>query len=253
MGATMNTSAWWGGFGRGYDPLTILDLVRNNTLDVKTAALLWVLVEERLSIIVGSSPMMAGKTTLLSALVDLMPPRFEKIYARGIREDFSFLGRTNPSSTYIMIPEISSHTPAYMWGDGLRTVFRAMSDGYGLASTMHADTPEDVIWMLDGYPMHLPHEQLSKIGVIVNIRLLYGEQDVARRVNNVTMVGPGPSFATVVKWDRGSDTFIHTGLDETAAPIKEKSDILESWMGRGKVSAEDVGELVAAYYARGHG
>ncbi|MCI0437728.1 MAG: type II secretion system protein E, partial [Chloroflexi bacterium] len=128
-------SGWWGGYGRGEDRLSLLDLIRNGTLDLQMAALLWGLVERKTSIIVAAGPQRAGKTTLLSALVDFMPPWFERVHTRGIHEDFSFLSQTDPSKTCILIPELSDHTPAYLWGIRVQTLFDALARGYSMAAT----------------------------------------------------------------------------------------------------------------------
>ena len=61
MSATQAPSSWWGGPGRDENRLTILDLIRNDTLDVDTAALLWLLVDAKKSIVVAAAPQLAGK------------------------------------------------------------------------------------------------------------------------------------------------------------------------------------------------
>ena len=83
MRSPKDEANWWGGHHRSDDRLTLLDLVRNRTLDLDTAALLWLLVENRSSIVVAAAPQLAGKTTLLTALIDFMPPWHEKVYTRG--------------------------------------------------------------------------------------------------------------------------------------------------------------------------
>ncbi|MCH7802101.1 MAG: hypothetical protein IIC24_11250, partial [Chloroflexi bacterium] len=70
---------WWGGEGRSKNRLTILDLISNNTLSTELAALLWLLVEHKTSIITAAGPQLAGKTTLLTALLDLARPRFRSV------------------------------------------------------------------------------------------------------------------------------------------------------------------------------
>ena len=80
-----NVARWWGGQGRSDNRLTILDLVRNDTLDVTLASLVWLLVEKKASIIVAAGPQLAGKTTFLTAALDLAPPWYEQVYTRGAR------------------------------------------------------------------------------------------------------------------------------------------------------------------------
>ena len=162
MRSPQDEANWWGGHRRSDDRLTLLDLVRNHTLDLATAALLWLLVENKSSIVVAAAPQLAGKTTLLTALIDLMPPWHEEVYTRGQREDFAFLPDSDPLKTYILVPELSDHTPAYLWGDRVRTLFDALQSGHSTAATMHADTPEQVIAMLKAYPVDIPDTLLRR-------------------------------------------------------------------------------------------
>ena len=60
-----NASNWWGGDGRGHNRLTMLELVSNNTLSAELAALLWLFIENKTSILAAAGPQLAGKTTLL--------------------------------------------------------------------------------------------------------------------------------------------------------------------------------------------
>ena len=259
--SSLDASSWWGGAGRSEDRLTLLDLIRNNTLDLKTAALLWLLVDSKSSIIVASAPQLAGKTTLLSALIDFMPPRYVRVYTRGREENFSFLAETDPSDTYFLVPELSDHTPAYLWGDAVTTLFQALERGYSVGATIHADTPEEVLSLLKGPPVNMPSRLLHHIHVIVNIRLGLKDDVALRRVSLLTLVTPGPKCVTLVEWDPASDTFIssdsrearaalreHLRLTELDSPLAGRMDTLSLWLGKGRRSAHGVGTAVAEYY-----
>ena len=63
MTVYQDASGMWGLPGRGAGRLSILDLVGNNTLDLRLASLLWLLVEKKASVIVAAAPQLAGKTT----------------------------------------------------------------------------------------------------------------------------------------------------------------------------------------------
>ena len=261
MTSSLDASSWWGGAGRSEDRLTLLDLIRNNTLDLKTAALLWLLVDAKSSIIVASAPQLAGKTTLLSALIDFIPPRYVRVYTRGKDEDFSFVAETEPSDTYFLVPELSDHTPAYLWGDAVITLFDALERGYSVGATIHADTPEEVLGLFEGPPVNVPSGLLHHVHVIVNIRLWHKDDAALRRVNLMTLVTPGPKCVTLVEWDPVTDKFIHSESDEARAglrehlrltesdpPLASRTDALSSWLGKGRRSAEDVRTAVTEYY-----
>ncbi|MCI0887120.1 MAG: type II secretion system protein E, partial [Chloroflexi bacterium] len=138
----LNTPSWWGGEDRASGRPSILGLIDNGTLDLRTGALLWLLVDRKSSILAAAGPQLAGKTTLLTALLDLMPPAYRKILTRGRQEDFSFLKDAMPEETYLLVAELSDHTPAYLWGDAVKKLFDALDMGYSMLATMHADTPE---------------------------------------------------------------------------------------------------------------
>ena len=116
-------------------------------------------------------PQLAGKTTLLTALLDLVPPRYEKVFTRGRDEDFSWVPRTTPVNTYVFVPELSDHTPAYLWGDGLKRLFGELERGYSMGATIHADTPEQVLATLEGPPMFIHRELLANLHTVVTMRL----------------------------------------------------------------------------------
>ena len=265
MISSQDSLGWWGGHGRSEGRLTLLDLIRNRTLDAKTAALLWLLVERKSSIVVAAAPQLAGKTTLLTALLDLMPPWYEKVFTHGRDEDFSFLSTTDPSKTYILIPELSDHTPAYLWGDGVRTLFNALERGYSMAATMHADSPEAVMAKLEGPPVRVHRELLANLHAVANLRLVYEERGMFRRVNLVTIQSPdrSPALVTLARWHPDKDRIVQTDAGEARAALCEllrtrpkelASDLarrtgkLDSWLERSPLSASQLQQMLAQHY-----
>ena len=265
MRSSYDDSNWWGGHGWSDNRLSLLDL--------KLAALLWLLVEKKSSIIVAAAPQLAGKTTLLTALIDFMPPWFERVYTQDQDEDFLFLDTTFPENTYIMVPELSDHTQAYLWGDAVRMLFQALERGYSMAATMHADTPEEVIDMLQGDPVNVPRDLLHHLHVIVNLQLVYGQGVMVRRVSLLTtLLAPGPNaydpvlLPPLARWDPDTDTFVHVGSPEARAMLSmrlmlgskevetdltRRTETLEAWLKRGPISASELRNLVVQYYGEG--
>lgn len=258
-----NPDGLWGGENRGDNRLALTDLIANNTLDTSTAALLWLMVEKKLSFIVAAAPQRAGKTTLLSALLDLAPPSFTQVYTRGQDEDFSFLTTTEAANTYILVPEISNHTPDYLWGENVKTLFQAMDDGYSLAATVHADTPEEIVWMLGGAPLNIPFQQIANIDIVVNIALMYGENDFIRRISNMSLLTPDQNVRELVTWESDTDSFnrgtdsraidalaqrLHMSVSDVEADIASRSDTLQTWLEASPEDSEAFKKLVAQHY-----
>ena len=119
---------------------------------------LWLLVEARVPIVVAAEAQHVGKTTLLTALLDFLPPDVRLVELAGEDETFDWLPqaselgwpgvardppptgatRSAPTTTVLLAHELSDHTPAYTWGEAARVAVRAASIGYGLAATIHA-------------------------------------------------------------------------------------------------------------------
>jgi hypothetical protein len=70
---------------------SVAQLIADGTLDADVAAIIWLLVEGRVPLVVGAGPRLVGKTTLLNALLDFLPPDIGTRQIRGRAEDFSWL------------------------------------------------------------------------------------------------------------------------------------------------------------------
>ena len=83
--------AWWGPGWQAPAPRDIADLLRDETIDAWTAANLWAALARRQSLAVVAGESEVGKTTLLTALLDFLPPNTRRVYLRGCFETFAFL------------------------------------------------------------------------------------------------------------------------------------------------------------------
>jgi hypothetical protein len=70
---------------------SVAQLIAEGTLDADLAAIVWLRVEGRVPLVVGAGPRLVGKTTLLNALLDFLPPDIGTRQIRGRTEDFSWL------------------------------------------------------------------------------------------------------------------------------------------------------------------
>lgn len=66
-------------------------LIADGTLDAELAAVVWLLVEGHVPLVVAAGPRLTGKTTLLHALLDFLPPDIGTREIAGRAEDFSWL------------------------------------------------------------------------------------------------------------------------------------------------------------------
>ena len=225
-------------------PRSIVELIRAGTLDAELAATLWLLIEGRVPLVVGALPRLAGKTTLLDALLMFLPAGTRTVELEGAMETFDWLPQApelgwrathtpaaiaarvtggkaptvRPDDTVLLIPELSDHLPSYTWGAEARIAIRAVVIGYGLAATIHADSLDDVFEQLRRPPVSLGDDELSRLGVVLILRPV---GDGLRRIVAAHYIRPiardehghvqrlGPAVLTT--WDPDHDRFEHFG------------------------------------------
>ena len=143
---------WWGRgrFGEPEYRMSILELVKSGSLDLRLASLLWLMMEQRASILVAAGPSFAGKTTTLNALLDFLHPDVKEVRLNGWGEDFRFLKDATPSKTYIVAEEFSDYGD-YVWGETAQKAFNLLDDGFSLGGTIHARTAKEVLLVLHQY------------------------------------------------------------------------------------------------------
>jgi hypothetical protein len=220
-------------------PRSITELIAAGTLDAELAATIWLLVEGRVPVVVAGDGQGVGKSTLLGALLDFLPPDIHVVELRGLDETFDWLPQASelgwpgvparpvgapvrPETTVILAAELSDHTPAYTWGESARVAVRAAALGYGLAATIHGDSLDDVLAGLRGAPVLLSEDELSRLGVVVVLRRVDRDRrrvvaahylrPVARDAHgHVQRLGP----AVLATWDSTTDRFEQFGWGVT--------------------------------------
>jgi hypothetical protein len=256
---------WWGYHWSPSEPRSIIWLIHAGALDAQVAAFLTLATEARRSLIVVAEPHEAGKTTLLTALLDFLPAGTRPIYLRGWYERFAFLDTVPAAEAYLLCNEISSHLPTYMWGRGVRRVFEAAAHGYPLATTMHASSAELAFAQLLAYPLELPVDALCAIDLVIALDVGYINNKLARRVARVERVTPGtaavdgPRLTTLARRDplrAPLDT--HTGRlvaaladwlalsdADAASLLAHRERLLTVWLNSNLLAPRDVRAALA--------
>jgi len=129
------------------------------------ADLLRATARDRKSFIVMAVPRLAGKSTVLHAMVSERP---RKAPLRTVAEDGDDIDKLLAQSRggYIVIPEISrgAHAPGYIWGAPVRRIFQAVGAGTSLAVALHAPGPEEAFDIIC-HGCAVPDSDASKISV----------------------------------------------------------------------------------------
>jgi hypothetical protein len=259
---------WWGYHWTPPEPRSLLWLIERGSLDLQLAAFLSLAIEARASMIVVSEPHEAGKTTLLTALLDFLPEETQPVYLRGWYERFSFLDTLPPEAGYILCNEISSHLPTYLWGRGVRRVFDAATAGYPLATTMHAASAAGAFDQLAAYPLEVPVDQLAAIDLVITIGVGYASNKLLRRVVRIEHVTPGadrPAIQSIaireplraeLNYQLGRLIGTLTSLtgesdDRAAARLATRVRTLDQWLAAGLASAPSLQNVIIEARQRG--
>ncbi len=259
---------WWGNAWHAPDPLSVVQLIERGNFDARVAALLWLLIERRASIIVAADPPGAGKTTTLTALADFLPPDVGRLYLRGWNETFAFLGEVDPRRTYLLCNEISPHLPVYLWGRKVPQLFAAVAEGYGLGATMHADTLDEVVATLADYPLHVPRRQIAHLDLVLTLAVDYHDRRPRRRLEALYLLdrnGAGTALnpLTLARWDAARGIIHHhadppppallrrtgLGIAAFAAERDRRADFLTGLVARGVREAGEVRAVLATFPA----
>jgi hypothetical protein len=292
------------------EALSVVGLIRAGTLDVELAALLWVLVEGRVPILVGSGPRLAGKTTVLDALLGFLPPAAAVRELTGFDENFDWLPEAarlgwrsdrgpghdhrhapnhsampvppaaiTPKNGVLVAAELSPHLPWYTWGEQARIAVRATSLGYGLGSTVHADSLEELLDSLRGPDVRLTDDELSHLGVVLILRAFRGGGGggggVTRRIVAAHYLRPVSRDAgghvqrlppaVLATWNAGTDRFEHFAWGSAAeladrvhrtradfdTELERRGELLAGLATAGATSASEVRSAIDGYRLTG--
>lgn len=175
-------------------PLSVAQLITLGSMDARVGALLWLLIERHTPYIISgpTDPTPGvGKTTTLNAMLDFLPNGSALVYTSGMFERFEFkeLEEIEPAKTLVLCNEVSDHLRIYMWGRVARRFLDLPAEGYAIATSMHADTLDDVLDALMG-DLHLTAGQTSRLGLIVNIGLVGRVWPPKRRFLTVNLLLP---------------------------------------------------------------
>jgi hypothetical protein len=161
---------WWGWNWEPPVPMSITEIVQAGNMDARTAALVGMVIEAHGSLLIAAEHPHSGKTTTLTALLDYLPVTTRRIFVRGWSETFDYLAQTRPRETILLVNELSSHLPVYLWGPKAVRLFSTLRSGYALGSTLHADSADEAVAQLTGELGVLP-DDLARVHLLMVMRI----------------------------------------------------------------------------------
>jgi len=204
--------------------LTLADLVANGTMSSEVAATLRATTQGRYSFLVTAIPRLAGKSTVMAAMLAHRPKGAPLTTVGDDGIDIDALAAA-AAGGYLVIPEISEYavTPGYVWGAPVRRAFAHAGKEAALAAALHssgADEAIDIVCRGNG----VPDAQASQIALVVYVRSLGRDwrQPTGRRIATVTEIvavrGGRPETRLLHRWDEKADRFETLAMPERIAP-----------------------------------
>jgi flagellar protein FlaI len=268
------------------DPITIVDLLKYNTLSPELGAYLWYLIEKRMSLLVAGGTA-SGKTTTLNALSMFIPPD-QKIVSVEDTPELNLShknwiqsvtrggGVAGEITLFDLLKAAMRQRPDIIVVGEVRgveafTLFQAIATGHGGLGTVHADSVEAAINRLTTEPMNVPKSLLGSTldCLIMQLRIKMRDKSVRRMVHVAEIVGHESSSDQIVlnnvfKWDPVSDKYVFGGRSRLfdkitkrygTSPEKIRSDIEDrriylNWLSKQNVrDYRDLSQRIRDFYA----
>lgn len=167
-------------------PWTVSDLINSKTSSPLALAIIWIAMENELSIIVTGGTG-SGKTSFLNAISTFIPASQRIISVEDTREirlpDYSHWvamesrqknqeGRGGISMLDLIVNSLRMRPDRIIIGEirkkeEAEVLFEAMRTGHSVYGTFHANTANETILRLSSAPIEIPKITLSALGLIV--------------------------------------------------------------------------------------
>ena len=215
------------------DPLSIVDLIRYNTLNSEIASFLWLCVDGlgvKPANIIVSGGTSSGKTTLLNALSIFINPKERIIsiedtlelqipHKHILRMEARTVNIENQGEITFedLVKNSLRQRPdriivGEVRGKEAITLFTALNTGHSGFGTLHANSSRETITRLTNAPMNVPKIMISSIDFIIMEKRIYMSDGISfRRITEIAEV-VGMEEGTIqlsklFQWDSENDQF----------------------------------------------
>jgi len=263
-------------------PLSIIELLENNTLTPDIAAQLWLYVEglrvKPANIIISGGPG-TGKSTLLNALFSFIPQNDRLVVIEDtlelntdLEENCSRLESDETTNLADLVKNSLRMRPdriivGEVRGQEAQDLMTAMNIGKYCMGTLHASTARETIIRLENEPMNSPAVLVNLVDVFIIMRR-YGMDGKISRVIGELVETAGMTDKTILlsslwSYDLGSATFRKSAVSSeyrdrlaqvsgktTIAIMEEirvRANVIKLLMKQGIKSTKDVTEFCRKY------
>lgn len=262
-------------------PWTITDFIRDRTISYEGAALLWMAVQNELSILISGGTA-SGKTSMLNVISNFFPPNQRIISMEDTRELMLPMmlhwvpmearlpnpeGKGGIEMLDLIVNSLRMRPDRIIVGEIRRkreaeVLFEAMHTGHSVYGTLHANNARETINRLTSPPIDLPKQILSALGLIV-VQYI-NRRTGKRRTLQIAEVLPNGDARVLMQLNPVRDVLeiineplaiietlnLYTGLSkpEIYADMQSKIAILQ-WMVRKNIlDVNKIGIIMSKYY-----
>ena len=262
-------------------PWTMIDFIKERTISYEGAALLWMAVQNELSIVVSGGTA-SGKTSVLNAIANFFPPNQRIISMEDTREIvLPKILHWVPLETRLPNPEgkggiemldlivnsLRMRPDRIIVGEIRRkseaeVLFEAMHTGHSVYGTLHANNVRETINRLTNPPIDLPKQLLSALSLIVVQHI--NRRSGRRRTLQIAEVLPDGNARILMQLSPLRDVLeivneplaivetlnLYTGLSksEIYADMQSKISILKWMVSRNITDVNKIGMIMSKYY-----
>ena len=238
-------------------PISPVELIKYGTFDSMQMAYLWIIIENKRSLLAAGGTA-SGKTTTLNALcsfirpenkivsiedtaeLNLLHPNWTQSVTRtGFGEDGDDNGKGSSSGNielYALLKAALRQRPEYIIVGEVRgveayTLFQAISLGHPCFGTIHAGSMKELLSRVESKPMDVTRSLFSNVDIVIfNSFIKMGEHHVRRVVNIIEIDEVDPTHKDLItnpvyKWKPITDSFEFSGISVMFEKIKEEYGI----------------------------
>ncbi len=265
------------------DPWTITKFLNNNTIGYEAAALIWLAIENELSVIVSGGTG-SGKTSMLNALAGFFPPNQRILSIEDTREltlpnTLHWVpmetrmpnpeGKGGVSMLDLVVNSLRMRPDRIVVGEIRRkeeaqVLLEAMHTGHSVYGTFHANDAEETVMRLTNPPIEIPKPMLSSVGfILVQNR---NRKSGKRRSLQVAEILPSGDPNVLLQlnvledklfWKSESKSVfqkleLFTGLnvDQIKNDLKERIKILKWMVDNNVEDVHKIGLVMSQYYRK---
>ncbi|HXV66093.1 MAG TPA: type II/IV secretion system ATPase subunit [Nitrosopumilaceae archaeon] len=229
------------------DPITIVDLIKFQTMSPDIAAYLWYVAEKNSTMLVAGGTA-SGKTTALNALASFIRPGQKIVTIEDTqelnlphenwipavsRQNFTD-GQIGEINQFDLLRAALRQRPDIIIvgetrGREAYTLFQAMATGHGGFSSIHADSVEATLTRLASSPMDIPKTLIANTLdlIYLQLKLRVKDKSVRRVIQISEIAGQDPNTGEILtheifKWNPQTDTHSFAGNSVVLEKIKER-------------------------------